>query len=265
MYSGRPRTRRSINDIRAEWNRSRAPAPPIQEIRRQLAIRRLQAFQYGAYDDPREAVAYDQQQDFFAGFQEDLAKEYFPALSKSGSQKLGPLPNWWIGVGDEDLAAGGLGLRIKLRLPKFIRKMKPLKVLGRVAPIVAGGFLAPKLVGGVGKLFRKKGIRVPAIAPGAIPSPDEIASAAAQTAQVIRDVEQTLPNLQPVPTTATVTTAYQSPGGGGGDGGGGSPAGGGGGEEMAAPAQAGGGFDMKKLAIPALAAGALLLLSRRSN
>jgi len=157
MYAAPPD--RIRKRLRKQGQRRRGKTP-VGVLREQAARRRLQAYQFGAYDSHESAVSYETGAQFFGALQEELQKDFFPARPFKK-----PLPSWWLGgeggqfgsaasdaadapeydiqqdsfagAYDDDLTAGGLGLKIKLKLPKFIRKMKPLKVLGKVAPVAA--------------------------------------------------------------------------------------------------------------------------------
>src|SRR5712664_4816915 len=48
---------------------------PKMLAEKRAAIRRLQGYQFGAYDDSSEAVAFDQQQDFFSGLEAERGKK----------------------------------------------------------------------------------------------------------------------------------------------------------------------------------------------
>lgn len=158
MYAAIPDTVRKR--LQKKHGQRRRGKTPIDVLRVQAARRRLQAYQFGAYDNTESAVSYETGERFFGALQEELQKDFFPARPFKTA-----LPSWWLGGEggafggypgqardtdmemyqqqtaygsyDDDLTAGGLGLKIKLKLPKFIRKMKPLKVLGKIAPVAA--------------------------------------------------------------------------------------------------------------------------------
>jgi hypothetical protein len=143
MYAAPPQ---KIRERIRRWSgRKRKGKTPVAVLREQAARRRLQAYQYGAYDTAESALRYETGAQFFGSLQEELDQQG----QLSGSY-------------DDDLAAGGLGLKIKLKLPKFIRKMKPLKVIGKAAKIAApivgvatGGILLPAAIGAGGSILQK--------------------------------------------------------------------------------------------------------------
>jgi hypothetical protein len=154
MYAAPPEKVRKRLRLRA--GQKRRGKTPLTVLREQAARRRLQAYQYGAYDNAESTRSYESGEQFFGALQEELQKDFFPARPFKTA-----LPSWWLGgeggsfgdaaadaepvifqqqtdaFGDDDFTAGGLGLHFKLKLPKFIRKMKPLKLLGKVAPVAA--------------------------------------------------------------------------------------------------------------------------------
>jgi len=183
MYAAPPdRIRRRLQKKHGQKRRGKTP---VGVLREQAARRRLQAYQFGAYDNHESAVSYETGAQFFGALQEELQKDFFPARPFKTA-----LPSWWLGgeggqfgssyaedapefdiqqdsfagAYDDDLTAGGLGLRFKLKLPKFIRKMKPLRVLGKVAPVAAmvipGLNVATAAAIGAGGAVLNKGKRV---------------------------------------------------------------------------------------------------------
>ncbi len=129
--------------------------PPQSVLDRITAARTLQAYQFGAFDTAEGANHFMRQQAFYGALDTELAR--------SGL------------LYDDAEYAGGLGLKIKRKLPKFIRKMKPLRVLGKAAKIAApvvgvatGGVLLPAVVGAGGAVLRKgKRVKFKSIVGGA--------------------------------------------------------------------------------------------------